>query len=102
VLVPKTFAAKASRLVVSGYAYGEDVVAEVSEILDGVRSASGEDCSVAVLQDEHGSFAGDTRDFAEDEFVGDQISEDRDGYLGEGVNDLAKAVGFFGMLGHWI
>ena len=53
-----------------------------------------------MLQNQHGRFARDARNFAEHELVSDQIGERSYCELGKRFDDLSQAVVFFNVLSH--
>ena len=91
---------QSSGFVITDSANGKHVDAEVSEVADRVGSASGNEFALAMLENENGSFARDARNFAEDKFISDEISEDGDGDVGERFHQLAQAIVLFEMFGH--
>ncbi len=99
-LVAKVFQQHAPGFVVADDADGKNIHAEIGEIIGGVGAAAGDDRALAMLENQHRRFARHARNLAEDEFVGDQVAQHRDGDLGKRLDDLPEAVGFFGMLGH--
>ena len=99
-LVAKIFQQQPPRFIVAHNAHGQDIHSQIRQVICGVGSAAGHHGAFAVLQDQHRRFARHARNFAEDELVGHQIAQHRDGELGEGFDDLLQAVGFFGMFGH--
>ena len=101
VLLAERLDEQTSGFVVADRADGKNVDAEIGEVADGVGAAAGDELSLAVFEDENGSFAGDAGDFSEDEFISDQIAEDCYGDIGERLDELAQAVSFFEVPGHW-
>jgi hypothetical protein len=82
-----------ARLVVADDANRQDVHSQVGEIVDGIGAAARNHLAIAVLQNQHGRFARDARNFAEHELVGDQIGEDGYRELGKGFDDLSSGAG---------
>ena len=71
-----------------------------ARFITALAAAAGNNGALAMLQDEHRRFARDARDLAEDEFVGDQIGQDGDRYVGKRLDDLLPAFRVFQVFGH--
>ena len=91
-LVTEILQEQASGLVVAHDSDRQNVHSQVGKIVDGIRSAAGQDRALAMLQDQHRSFARHARDFAEDEFVGHKIAEHSDGDLRETPRRFSSAA----------
>src|SRR5205814_4381949 len=89
------------RFVVTDHADGQDVDSQIREIIDCVRSATGDYGALAMTQNQHWGFTRDSRNFTEHEFVGHHITENGDGDSPKRLDDLAEAVGRFAGAIHW-
>src|SRR5882672_3993106 len=89
-----------ARFIVTYYTDRKNSYAQVGKVANRVGGAARNYFAIPVLQDQHRRFARDARDFAEDEFIGDQITQDGDGGLGKRLHDLAQAVVLSDCLGH--
>ena len=89
-----------SRLIVAHDSNRQDVHSEVGKIVDGIRAAARNHRAITVLQDQHGRFARDPRNLAEDEFVGHQVREHGDRELGKRFDDLPQPVVFLNVFCH--
>ena len=99
-LLAKALQQQAAGFVVAYHANRKNVDAQRGQVHHRIRAASGNYGALAVLQDQHRRLARDAGDFAEDEFVGDQVRQNRDGDFGERVDNLLPALRVFRMLIH--
>jgi hypothetical protein len=76
--------------VIADSCYGQDARAERSEIVGGVGTAAWNNLSFAMFEDQDGGFAGDTGDFAELKFIGNEIAEENNSFRGELLDAFAK------------
>src|SRR6266446_5637348 len=83
---------ESARFVITHDADGQDGYSEIGKVANRIGSTARNHPAIAVLEDQHRRFAGDARDFAEDELIRDQISEDGDRGLRKRLHDLAQAV----------
>src|SRR5580700_2345588 len=100
-LVAKGAEKKLTGLIVTDDADGKHVDSEIGEVVDGIAAAAGDDLAVVMLENQDGSFAGDARNFAEHELVGNQVGEHSHGQLGERLDEFLETVVFF-MFAHSI
>src|SRR5215472_6859906 len=91
---------QATGFIVTDKANGKYIDAEIGQIVGCIGPAAGQNGTLAVLQDQYRRFTRNAGDFSEDKFVSNQISQDRDRDLGEGLDNLLQPVGFFGVLRH--
>ena len=75
VLVTKTAEQQAPGLVVADDTDRKDIDPEISQVVHCIGAATGDDCTLAMSQNQDRGFAGDARNFAEDKFVSDHVSE---------------------------
>ena len=79
-----------SRGIIADRGNRQDSGAERREVVGGVGSATGNNLSLAMLEDQDRRLARDTRDFAILEFIGDEVAEEKDSFRGELLDALAK------------
>jgi hypothetical protein len=79
---------QASGLIVAHDADGQDIDAEVGQIVDGVGAASGHHGAFAIAQDQNRRLPRNSRDLPKDKFVRHQVADYGDGDLGERGHDL--------------
>ena len=99
-LVAEASQEQSAGLIVTYNPNGQHIDAEICEIVHGVCAASGKDSAFAMAEDEHRSFAGHTRDFAEYEFIGDHVTKNGDGHARKALHDLGQAIRFSWGLAH--
>ncbi len=87
-------------LVVADHAHGQHVHTQRRQVHDGVAASAGHHRALAMLQDEHRRLPRDAGDLAENELIGNQVTEHRDGEVRKGLNDLLPAVVIFGVSSH--
>ncbi len=77
--------------VVADSADGVDASTQCGEIVGGICATAGNELRFAMTKNEHGSFAGDARDFAKLKFVGDEIAEQNYGFRRELLDTLGES-----------
>src|SRR5437763_862997 len=90
--VPKAAQQQATGIVVADDSYGKNINPEVCKIVCRVSAAAGNDGALAVTQNQDGRLPRDARDFAEDKFVCNHVTEDGDGESWKRFDDLAKMI----------
>lgn len=64
--------------------------AKVNQVIHGIGAAAGESEHFAASQYEDGRFARNSGDFAEDEFIGDEIGQNQNALLGELLDQFGQ------------
>src|SRR5260370_2437097 len=77
--------------VIDEHGTGQDLGAERREVVGRVGSAAWNNLSLAMFEDQDRRLAGDTRDFAILEFIGNEITEENDRFRGELLDALAES-----------
>ena len=91
---------QAPRLVIAENTDRKHVDAEVGKIIDRIGSASRNNRALTMGQNKHRRLARHARNFAENEFVRDHVSEHGDGDARKGFNNLPQMLSFFGRAMH--
>src|SRR5262245_20378920 len=78
--------------IIAYQAHGERLCAKRPKIVDRVGASTGNDLSFTVIQNENRRLAGDSRNFAVDKYVGDEIADHDKTLSFESINDVWKPV----------
>jgi hypothetical protein len=79
-----------TRGVIANRRDGQDSGAERREVVGGVGSATGNNLSLAMFEDQDRRLARDARDFAILEFIGNKITKENDRFRSELLDALAE------------
>jgi hypothetical protein len=91
-LVPEALQQHLAGFIHADCAYGQHIDTEIREIVGRVGAATWHDSAVAMLQNQNWGLARDTRNLAEDEFVGYHVTEYGNRDIGERLNDLLQTL----------
>ena len=84
-------------LVAAGHAHRNRRAAECRDIARRIAGAAGDDVRRVVVEDEDGRLPRDAGELAVDEFVDDEVAENRDSQIGKAVDERQQAAGIDGV-----